>query len=67
MPADTFSLLGARGRKYLTAEERNRFLAAVRKNPRPAVQTFAATLAHTGARIFEAPAARARAVDPRGG
>lgn len=63
MSEPVFTLVGARGRKYLTAAERTRFLAAARADPRPAVQTFAATLAHTGARISEALAIRACDVD----
>ena len=63
MPEGGFSLVGARGRKYLTAEERERFLAAARQDPRPAVQTFALTLAHTGCRISEALALRALDID----
>ena len=54
-----FTLVDARGRKYLTGEERARFLAAARAHPRPVVQTFALTLAHTGCRISEALALRA--------
>ena len=49
----------ARGRKYLTAAERTRFLAAVRTHPKPAVQT----LALTGCRVSEALATRACDVD----
>ena len=60
---DTVSLVDARGRKYLTREERERFLDAVRKHQRPEVQTFALTLVHTGCRISEALAVRARDVD----
>ena len=41
MPHVSASLLDSRGRKYLTAEERERFLAAAREHPTPAVQTFA--------------------------
>ena len=63
MQENTFSLVDARGRKYLTREERERFLDAVRKHPRPEVQTFALALAHTGSRISEALAIRARDVD----
>ena len=51
MTASVFSLFNAKGRKYLSAEERARFLVAVRQEPRLAVQTFALTLAHTGRRI----------------
>ena len=58
-----FTLVDARGRKYLTGEERARFLAAARAHPRPTVQTFALTLAHTGCRISEALALRASDVD----
>ena len=58
-----FTLVDARGRKYLTGEERARLLAAARAHPRPTVQTFALTLAHTGCRISEALALRALDVD----
>ena len=47
-------LVDARGRKYLAADERRRFLEAAARAPRPADQTFALTLAHTGARVSEA-------------
>ena len=63
MVEPVFTLVGARGRKYLTVTERTRFLAAARADPRPAVQTLAATLAHTGARISEVLAIRAGDVD----
>ena len=53
----------ARGRKYLAADERRRFLEAAAQAPRPADQTFALTLAHTGARVFEALAICPRDVD----
>ena len=56
-------LVDARGRKYLTAEERVRFLAAVRTHPKPTVQTLARTLALTGCRVSEALALRACDVD----
>ena len=58
-----FTLVDARGRKYLTGEERARFLAVARAHPKPTVQTFALTLAHTGCRISEALALRAKDVD----
>ena len=58
-----FTLIDARGRKYLTGEERARFLAAARAHPRPTIQAFALTLAHTGCRISEALALRACDVD----
>ena len=38
MSAGIFSLVDRRGRKYLTGEERARFLRAVREDPRPAVR-----------------------------
>ena len=41
-------LVDARGRKYLTADKRQRFPETARLAPRPADQTFALTLAHTG-------------------
>ena len=56
-------LVDARGRKYLTTEERRRFLDAVRTHPRPTVQTLARTLALTGCRVSEALAIRACDVD----
>ena len=52
-------LVDARGRKYLTKPERERFLAAARSHPKPAVQT----LAMTGCRVSEALAIRACDVD----
>ena len=51
MAETDFSLVDGRGRKYLTLQERTRFLDAVRGDPRPEVQTFALTLVHTGCRI----------------
>ena len=56
-------LVDTRGRKYLTDDERQRFLEAARLAPRPADQTFALTLAHTGARISEALAVRPIDID----
>ena len=63
MDESGFTLVDARGRKYLTGEERARFLGAARSHPKPAVQTFALTLAHTGCRISETLALRAVDVD----
>ena len=63
MPEGDFTLVDARGRKYLTAAERKRFLVAVRTHPKPAVQTLAQTLALTGCRVSEALALRACDVD----
>ena len=56
-------LVDARGRKYLTADERTRFLAAVRAHPKPTTQTLARTLAMTGCRVSEALGLRACDVD----
>ena len=56
-------LVDQHGRKYLTADERQRFLAGVRAHPKPAVQTLARTLIHTGCRVSEALALRACDVD----
>ena len=62
-PTTDASLVDHRGRKYLTREERERFLAAVRAHPKPAVQTLARTLCMTGCRVSEALAIRACDVD----
>ena len=56
-------LVNQLGRKYLTADERRRFLAAVRTHPKPTTQTLARTLALTGCRTSEALAIRACDVD----
>jgi integrase len=51
----TSSLYSAAGlRKYLTRDERERFLAASLAAPRPDVRTLCLTLAYTGCRISEA-------------
>ena len=57
------TLVDQHGRKYLTADERQRFLAAVRAHPKPTVQTLARTLALTGCRVSELLAIRACDVD----
>ena len=57
------SLVDHYGRKYLTSEERARFLAAASREPKPEYQTFALTLAHSGARISEILALRPIDVD----
>ena len=62
-PTTDASLVDHRGRKYLTREEREQFLAAVRNHPKPTVQTLARTLALTGCRVSEALAIRACDVD----
>jgi len=53
-------------RKYLTADERNRFIDAARRQPFP-IDTFCLTLAYSGARISEVLALRARSIDPAAG
>ena len=63
MAETDFSLVDGRGRKYLTLQERTRFLDAARGDPRPEVQTFALTLVHTGCRISEALALRPEDID----
>ncbi len=51
----TLSLFTAAGhRKYLTSDERRRFLDAAPRSSRPEVQTLCAVLAYTGCRISEA-------------
>ena len=62
-PSTDASLIDARGRKYLTVDERQRFLAAVRAHPKPTVQTLARTLVLTGCRVTEALSIRACDVD----
>lgn len=60
----TASLYAASGaRKYLTAAERARFLAAADACPRPEVRTLCLTLAWTGCRISEALALRAGSIE----
>lgn len=53
-------------RKYLTAEERERFLKAAERFPRE-VRTFCGTLAYTGCRISKALALTMDRVDLAGG
>lgn len=53
-------------RKYLTAQERNRFIEAARRQPFP-IATFCLTLAYSGARISEVLALRAGSIDPSAG
>lgn len=51
----TLSLFTAAGhRKYLTSDERRRFLSAAERHPRPTLHTLCAVLAYTGCRISEA-------------
>ena len=56
-------LVDDRGRKYLTAEERARFIAAAAHVRKPVDQTFVLTIAHTGSRVSEVLALRALDVD----
>ena len=56
----------AGGRKYLTEDERRRFLAAADAAPRY-VRVFCHTLAWTGCRISEALALTAERIDVDGG
>ena len=56
-------LVDSRGRKYLTADERRRFIAAAADVKKPSDQTFVLTIAHTGARVSEVLALRALDVD----
>lgn len=62
MPASK-RLIDVRGRTYLTADERLRFIAAAAHEAKPAGRSFALTLAHTGARVSEVLAVRAADVD----
>ena len=62
-PTVNMTLVDARGRKYLTAAERARFLDAVARHPKPTAQTLVRTLALTGCRVSEAQALRACDVD----
>ena len=59
----TIQLVDANGRKYLTREERDRFLAAAAREGEPDRQTFALTLAHSGARLSEVLALRPADID----
>lgn len=51
------------GCKYLTADERQRFIAAAAHVKKPVDQTFVLTITHTGARVSEVLALRAMDVD----
>ena len=63
MTETSFTLVDRRGRKYLTEQERERFLAAAATEPTPDRQTFALTLAHSGARLSEVLALRPVDID----
>ena len=59
----TVQLVNERGRKYLTVDERQRFIRAAAHVRKPVDQTFVLTIAHTGARVSEILALRALDVD----
>ena len=63
MAQGVIQLVDGKGRKYLTAEERERFLAAAAREARPERQTFALVLAHSGARLSEVLALRPADID----
>lgn len=64
----TGSLYSVSGqRKYLTQDERARFIAAALRYPRANVRTLCLTLAWTGCRISEALALTASSIEPEGG
>ena len=56
-------LVDDRGRKYLTLDERQRFIRAAAHVRKPVDQTFVLTIAHTGARVSEVLALRAIDID----
>jgi len=63
-PLGTPTLFTATGRrKYLTSDERQRFLSAALRNPRCEIGTLCALLAYTGCRISEAIAVTAASID----
>lgn len=64
----TGSLYSVSGqRKYLTQDERARFIAAAERCPRANVRTLCLTLALTGCRISEALALTASSIEREGG
>lgn len=66
--APHFTLYGPQGqRKYLTADERRRFLAAAMTCRRPELRTLCLFLAYTGCRISEALAITSAAIALAGG
>ena len=54
-------LVDERGRKYLTVEERQRFIRAAAHVRKSVDQTFVFTIAHTGARVSEVRASNNQA------
>lgn len=66
--AQPLSLYSPAGRrKYLTPDERRRFIAAANACPRPEVRTLCLTLAYTGCRISEALTLTAGSVEMEAG
>ena len=63
MAQGVIQLVDAKGRKYLTRQERERFLAAAARAARPEHQTFALVVAYSGARLSEVLALRPCDVD----
>ncbi len=57
----------AGARKYLTADERRRFLEASKRQTRPELRTLCMTLAYTGARISEALALTSPSIEADAG
>jgi integrase len=67
-PSPSFSLYTPAGRrKYLTPDERARFIAAARACQRSELKTFCLTLAYTGCRISEGLAILPHAVEAGAG
>lgn len=67
-PGATGSLYTAGGRrKYLTQQERARFITAAEQCGRPELRTLCLTLAYTGCRISEALALNAGCIEREGG
>ena len=60
---EILQLVDARGRKHLTASERQRIIAAAAHVPKLADQVFVLTIAHTGVRVSEVLGLRALDVD----
>ncbi len=63
MTGNTIFPVDRQGRKYLTREERERFLAAATRESKPEHRTFALVAAHSGARISEVLAPRPADID----
>ena len=59
-------LVDIRGRKYIAADERQRFLATAAREPRLAEQSFAFILANAGVQVSEALVIRPADVRSRG-